>query len=276
MVMLGRVKLTPEAWTIFLGAALLFSSFTFVAPLMIVGVYAQETNVTSISPSEAPGVTVNVNPPPTSEPQTITDELIGQAIIIVGSVGAAAASALIGFLRSKGLRISEEQEKYFVETVKGLVQKQARRLYQEVKNNPDLFSKGIYTPEMGGRAKQALLEDVSKIIQSEDFKGFSKKISADALNVMVEKYVSEEHRIKWKLTEETISKFVDVATAGVAYAYNRKEKWNELSEEERKKLEDEVLSKVKNLMDEQMLLFSDDAARVRIVAALGEKLSKII
>ena len=81
-------------------------------------------------------------------------------------------------------------------------------------------------------------------MQSYDFKGFSKKICKDALNVIVEKYVSKEHHRKWKFTEEKVSKFVDIAADIVIYAYNRKEKWNELPELERKKLEDDVLSRV--------------------------------
>ena len=180
---------------------------------------------------------------------------------------------MLGYLRKLGVKVSEEQEKYLVDTVRGLVQKQARGIYNQVKKDPDLLSKGIFTENFGAIAKQNLVTDVLEITNSDKFKGFSKNISKATLNSLVEKYVSEENRRKWKLTEEKISQFVDLATASVVYTYNIKQKWSEVPVDVRKELEDKALKEISDLMDEQMLLFSDDATRVRIRAKLGEKLT---
>jgi len=136
--------------------------------------YAQENETITIKDGE-----------PTPDPvDLIITQLLTQVAPITGSILA------IGFdyLRRRGIQISADAEKYFVESISSLAARQSKWIYEELRDNKTpwiqkdrddykITKERNFPKSLGVQAKENVFNHLTKMLTSKEFTGHAKFLS---------------------------------------------------------------------------------------------------
>lgn len=160
----------------------------------VINVSAQEIVDSTVYPDTANGEYV---------PQTIQEVIIMNLLGQIGPIVGGIVTIGISFARKQGLKISAEAEEYLVNSTKSFVAAQSRKIYAEIKNNPqylEYLQKGIVPDELKKQALQNVKNHLLVELKSDEFTRTAKTMLQDNVVPLIERFYTEH---KLDMAEKT-------------------------------------------------------------------------
>lgn len=122
----------------------------------------------------------------------LLDSLVSEIIAIIGSILALGVSALIAWLRNKGLPVTSEQEAMFREIVTSRFQKLAKDSWIIIREHPEKLneywsdlSKGKMPLEFQNKLRDEGMQFAIKLKDNREFRDFAKNLSATGMEKLL-------------------------------------------------------------------------------------------
>lgn len=132
----------------------------------------------------------------TSLPENVgsdwVDTIVGETIPIVGSILGLGITALVQWLRNKGIPVTDEQEAMFRNIVTNRFTKLAKDSWTEMRKHPEKLSiywnelsKGHLPEEFQDKLRKQGYEFAMELKQNKEFRDFAKNITESGMNKLL-------------------------------------------------------------------------------------------
>jgi hypothetical protein len=239
--------------------------------LILIGVSLIGFGVFNLSTA---GSALAQQPAPPETSSSIAYIIIERLLAEIGPVVGGAVAIAIQFARKQGLKISAEAEEYLVNSVKSFVANQSRMLYKEIRDNPqykEALLKGRIPPELGKKAKDSALQQLRVELRSDEFTKTAREMLEANLDILVERYVTENKKELAERVRKLLAEMVPVAVSAALLQYNSATE----AQKEKDMIISEALDAVGKLMDTEELLFSSEDAVMMIKSELNKRIGNV-
>ena len=221
-------------------------------------------------------------PPNSASTDPFYELIISQIITIVVPYVGGLVGILATYLRSKGLQISKDAEKYLVDTTQSVVENQSRVLFDTVYKNKDLLAAWA-TNTLDAEGKESLkkeLEDyqqkaktsavnlLKKEINSSPFKKTAKNMIGDNLDALIESAYTKNESKKAERAKNLLTDLSGLAIDSGLLYYDKKT----LENEDKIKIIEQGIKIIARNFDFESIVLDMSNAKMHLEAALSKRI----
>jgi len=204
----------------------------------------------------------NDNPPPENAKFDWVDAIVVQVIPIVGSILGLGVTALVQWMRSKGIPVTDQQEAMFREIVTNRFSRLAKDSWKQMREHPENLdrywkelSQGHIPKEFQDKLRDEGYDFAMELKQNREFRDFAKDITKDVTGKAMKKLLKDlRANLANEYQEYTLDVIPKIASTAVDSAFDPNvqnvETWSKAALENLKPLllSTEAIDKEENLM----------------------------
>ena len=222
-------------------------------------------------------------PPPALNPEDqFSQYIINQVLTIILPYAGGLVGILLTYLRSKGLQISKDAEKYLIDATQSVVENQSRLLFNKVYKNKDLLAawatdtidaKGMEKlktelKEYRTEAKTNAVRLLEKEINSSQFKKTAKNMVGDNLDALIESAYTKNESKKAERAKNLLTDLSELAIDSALLYYDTKA----LEREDKEKIIEQSIKIIAKNFDFESIVLDMSNAKMYLEAALSKKI----
>ena len=227
-----------------------------------------------------------MDPVPASLTSQSTDQfyqsLVSQVVTIVVPYIGGLVGILATYLRSKGLQVSKDAEKYLVDATQSVVETQSRILFDHVYKNKDLLAAWA-TNKLDEEGKEKLKEELvgyqtaaktealrllNQEINSSPFKKIAKKTVGENLEALIESAYTKNESRKAERAKNLLTDLSGLAVDSALLYYDKKT----LSNEDKVKIIEQGIKIIAKNFDFESIVLDVTNAKMHLEAALSKRI----
>ena len=208
--------------------------------------------------------------------------IISQVVTIVIPYAGGIVGILVTYLRSKGLQISKDAEKYLVDATQSVVENQSRLLFNKVYKNRDLLGawatntldtegKEILKKELKQYQKEAKANAIrllEKEINSSQFKKTAKNMIGENLDALIESAYTKNQSKKAERAKNLLTDLSGLAVDSALLYFDDRT----LGKEDKEKIIQQGIQIIAKNFDFESIVLDVSNAKMHLEAALSKRI----